>query len=93
MFARDFGVDLLPGSTATFDNFDGAQIPVSAKVAIDCVVPNLTGKTLTGAKRALKAASCSLGTVNGPRTGKVKSQKPAPGKTLAPLGKVNIWLG
>ena len=95
VFARDFGVDLLPGSRATFDNFDGAQIPVSAKVAIDCVVPNLTGKTLRGAKRALKAASCTLGTVRpiGQTTGRVSRQFPAAGKVLAPLAPVNIRLG
>jgi hypothetical protein len=95
VFARDFDVDLPPGSRATFDNFDGTQIPVSAKVAIDCVVPNLTGKTLRGAKRSLKAASCTLGTVRpiGQTTGRVSRQYPAAGNVLAPLAPVNIRLG
>jgi beta-lactam-binding protein with PASTA domain len=86
--------DVLPGSGPTlFAGGSGSKLPVSAKVVLDCVVPNLKGKTLKAAKTALKAANCTLGSVQGPRTGKVKSQKPAAGKTLKPGAKVNIKLG
>ena len=52
-----------------------------------CVVPKLAGKRLAGAKKALKAASCKLGTVTRPRRLKgvrrralvVKSSSPRPG--------------
>ncbi len=37
------------------------KLPVSVKVALDCVVPDLKGKTLKAAKKALHAASCKLG--------------------------------
>jgi PASTA domain len=87
------GGDVAPGTTTSFGPGVGYKFPVSVKVALDCVVPNLKGKTLKAAKQALKANSCTLGTVTGPRTGTVKSQKPAPGKTLKPGAKVNVRLG
>ncbi len=60
-----------------------------------CVVPNLKGKTLKAAKKALKAHSCRLGKVTpkGQTKGTVKSQRPAAGKTLKPGAKVNIRPG
>ncbi len=53
---------------------------VSAK---NCVVPNLKGKTLKAAKKALAAANCTLGKVRpkGQTKGKVKSQNPTAGKS------------
>jgi hypothetical protein len=69
------------------------RLNLSVRFAPNCVVPNLKGKTLKAAKKALKKASCTLGTVNGLRTGTVKSQKPGPGKTLKPGAKVNVRLG
>lgn len=71
------------------------MVKLSVRVSEDCVVPNPKGKRLPAAKRALKQASCTLGTVRprGQSTGKVKRQKPAAGKTLAPGAKVNVWLG
>jgi hypothetical protein len=87
--------DIPPGTTTGTFGLTNFRFPVSAKVALDCVVPNLKGKTLKAAKRALSANSCTVGKVTpkGQTTGKVKSQKPSAGKTLAPGAKVNIRLG
>jgi hypothetical protein len=87
--------DVPLGTTALFKRDSHFKFPVSVKVALDCVVPNLKGKTLKAAKRALKKASCTLGKVTpkGQTTGTVKSQKPAAGKTLAPGASVNVRLG
>jgi hypothetical protein len=59
-----------------------------------CVVPNLKGKKLTPAKRALRRAECKLGTVKGPtgRSARVSKQTPKPGAILAPESKVNLKL-
>jgi beta-lactam-binding protein with PASTA domain len=59
-----------------------------------CVVPNLKGKTLKKAEKALKAADCKLGKVKpkGQKTGKVKKQGPKPGTELSSGGKVNVKL-
>jgi beta-lactam-binding protein with PASTA domain len=43
-----------------------------------CVVPKLRGKTLAGAKRALKRAHCALGKVSRKASKRVK-----PGRVLA----------
>jgi hypothetical protein len=71
----------------------------SAKVRSDrfeyeaCVVPKLKGKKLEAAKKALKKAGCKLGSVKGnKKTGKVKTQNPAPGKVKNPGTKVNVKL-
>jgi beta-lactam-binding protein with PASTA domain len=86
--------DVLPGTTMSFTSESGSRYPISAKVALDCIVPQLKGKTLRAAKKALKAASCTLGTVTpkGQTTGTVTQQFPAVGKVLAPEAKVNIRL-
>jgi hypothetical protein len=60
-----------------------------------CVVPNVKGKTLKAAKRALKAHNCSLGKVKHSfaaevRNGRVISQKPKPHKRLPHGAKVNL---
>jgi hypothetical protein len=66
-----------------------------------CIVPRLVGKKLAGAKTALAAAGCKLGTVRGPKgkgKGKgrrplvVKSSNPAAGKRSA-SGNVDLTLG
>ncbi len=57
-----------------------------------CVVPNLKGKTLNGAKKALLKAHCGVGKVTGPKTGKVKRQSRKPGLILPVGRKVNITL-
>jgi hypothetical protein len=63
-----------------------------------CKVPNLKGKKLKAAKKALKKAGCKLGkakTTGGAttKTGKVKKQNPKAGKLLAPGTKINVKLG
>ncbi len=60
-----------------------------------CVVPNLKGKKLKVAKKALAKAECKLGKVKGKKTksAKVKKQSPKPAKVLAPGAKVNVKLG
>ncbi len=60
-----------------------------------CVVPKVTGKTLTAAKAAIKKAKCAVGKVTKKASAKVKkgrviSQKPAPGKKLAKGAKVSL---
>lgn len=87
--------DLPPGTNEPFMSGDLARFPVSVRVSEDCVVPKLKGKTLRAARTALKHASCALGKVRpkGQTKGRVKRQKPAAGKTLAPGAKVDVWLG
>lgn len=57
-----------------------------------CVVPKLKGKTLKAAKKRLARANCKLGKVKGStgKTARVKTQKPKPGKVLAPGSKVTV---
>jgi IPT/TIG domain/PASTA domain len=58
-----------------------------------CVVPKVNGKKLRAGKRKLRRADCKLGKVKGPRSGKVKKQRPKPG-TVLPLGStVKVTLG
>jgi DNA-binding beta-propeller fold protein YncE len=75
-------------------NYAGSTTQTSTPRAVaGCVVPKLLGRTLNGAKKALKRAYCRLGNVNGPRRGRVTDQKPRPGTVLAPGGKVRVELG
>jgi hypothetical protein len=62
-----------------------------------CKVPNLVGKKLKAAKKALKKADCKIGTVTKKEgatahTGKVKKQSPKAGRVLAPGSKVKVTL-
>src|SRR5205085_6759709 len=71
-------------------------VAVSATFALrPCVVPNVKGKTLKAAKRAIKRAFCSVGTVRRVSSARVKkghviSQKPKPRKRLKHGGKINL---
>jgi hypothetical protein len=61
----------------------------------ECTVPNVKGRTLAAAQRALAAKSCRTGTVKraysaNVKTGRVISQKPAAGKTLRLESKVDL---
>lgn len=62
-----------------------------------CVVPNLKGKKLKGARKALTRSGCKLGPVRrAPKAGKnakVIKQDIATGKTRAPGAKVGVKLG
>jgi PASTA domain len=62
-----------------------------------CSVPNLKGKSLKAAKKKIKAAGCKAGKVTKAKgatakTGKIKTQSPKPGKSLAAGTKVNVRL-
>jgi hypothetical protein len=61
----------------------------------NCVVPNVKGKTLYAAKRALKAHSCSAGKIRQAfsskvQAGRVISQSPKAGTHLKHNGRVNL---
>jgi hypothetical protein len=63
--------------------------------AQQCSVPKVKGKTLGAAKSALRNAHCSLGKVTKAYSAKVKkgrviSQRPAPGTTMANGSKVKL---
>jgi PASTA domain len=60
-----------------------------------CLVPPLKGKTLSAAKRSIKAYACSVGKVEHARSRTVKkghviSQKPTPGTQLDHEAKINL---
>jgi hypothetical protein len=68
---------------------------VTAAFRKACVVPSVTGKLLSSAEAALKAASCATGTVSKAYSstlpvGYVISETPAAGKKLAVGGKVAL---
>lgn len=105
-------VEVAEGVTAAFSatatdaagNVSGCSASISyahtRKPAPTCVVPNVVGKKLKAAKRAIRAAGCKVGKVHKPkrRKGKgrrvlvVKSSNPAAGASPA-NGKVNLRLG
>jgi hypothetical protein len=63
-----------------------------------CVVPKLVGLTLKKARAKLKRAHCTVGKITRKRSarsksGKVLSQKPKPGRKLAPAAKVSLVVG
>ena len=62
------------------------------------MVPNVVGKTLAQATRALTARHCKLGTVSRVtsrlrKKGHVVRESPAAGRHLRNSAKVNLWLG
>jgi hypothetical protein len=75
------------------------QAPATpAPVVARCVVPNVVGKHLRGAKKKIRAAGCKVGKVvklEGvtAKTGTVVKQDPKPGKVRAVGSKVNFKLG
>jgi uncharacterized repeat protein (TIGR01451 family) len=63
-----------------------------------CVVPKLRGLTLKKARARIKRAHCTVGKITRKRSmkskrGKVLTQKPKPGKRLAPAARVNLTVG
>ena len=62
--------------------------------ALRCVVPKVVGKTLSAAKKTLKAAHCGVGKIkrvySKVRNGRVAAQNPKPGKHLASGAKVAL---
>jgi beta-lactam-binding protein with PASTA domain len=72
-----------------------ANRAVTATFNVLCVVPQVKGKTLSAAKRAITKAYCALGKVTrtfskSVKKGRVISQRPKPGKTLAAGSKVEL---
>jgi hypothetical protein len=73
-----------------------ANLALKANFAVRrCVVPNVLGKTLKAARRALTRGYCSVGkitTAASPRVkkGRVVSQKPKRGKRLKARAKVQL---
>ncbi len=72
---------------------------INAKAAVGslvkCKVPKVTGKKLAAAKTAIKKAKCAVGRISKAfsrrvKKGRVISQKPAAGKTVAFGTKVNL---
>jgi hypothetical protein len=64
----------------------------------NCVVPKVTGKKLSAAKKALKAHFCKAGKIthassSKAKSGHVVSQKPKPGTHLKHNGKVSLRVG
>jgi hypothetical protein len=72
------------------------HLAVTAKFTLEnCVVPNVKGKTLTAARQALKAHSCSTGRIKHAfsstvQAGRVISESPRPGTHLRHNGKVGL---
>ena len=63
-----------------------------------CIVPQLGGKKLKGAKKRIRKGGCRVGRVSTrgdatAKTGKVVHQGPKAGRKLAPGTKVNVTLG
>jgi hypothetical protein len=62
-----------------------------------CVVPRLTGKTLTAAKKSLNSAKCALGKVTRPRKKTratlIVTKQTKAGTKLSATGKVSLTLG
>lgn len=73
-----------------------ANVTVKARFGVRrCVVPNVVGKTLKAARRALTRADCSTGKVTMVQSSKVKSgrvvaQKPKRGKHLRARSKIRL---
>ena len=66
-----------------------------SKASPACVVPKVTGKSLSAAKRAIKTHACTVGRIKHATSRKVKkghviSQQPKPGKRLKHGAKVNL---
>jgi beta-lactam-binding protein with PASTA domain len=63
-----------------------------------CIVPKLTGRSLKGSKRALRAAGCKVGEAikskgATAKTGKVVGQKVKPGTVLPAGSVIKVTLG
>jgi beta-lactam-binding protein with PASTA domain len=72
-----------------------ATFAPAAQTTPRCIVPNVKGKRLKPAKKAIKLAHCSVGKVTKAfsatvKRGHVIAQKPRAGKKLAPGAKVRL---
>ena len=62
------------------------------------MVPNVVGKTLGAAERAIRGHHCTVGSITRlasttRKKGHVLRERPAPGKHLGHDAKVNLWVG
>jgi eukaryotic-like serine/threonine-protein kinase len=62
-----------------------------------CTAPNVKGKTLPAARKAIARANCGVGKIRrayskNVKKGRVISEKPRPGTTLPTGGKVDLVL-
>lgn len=73
-----------PPSTSTSPPTSTPPVTPPMPTAVRCKVPDLDGKSLRGAKKALRRAHCRPGSVNGPKRGarKVVGQGKKAGKTF-----------
>jgi hypothetical protein len=80
--------DVHPAVKASF------TVSTKAPPVPHCKVPKLVGKGLTRAKHVIRAANCSVGRVRRARStrklGRVVSQRPRAGRTLAVGARVNL---
>ena len=86
-------VAVLAGSLGVVALF-ATTAPLFAGTAT-CKVPNVSGKTLPGAKHVVVRAHCRVGKIRRAysttvRKGRVSSQRPKPGTVLPNRGKVNL---
>lgn len=75
-----------------------AQSLSTTVVATKCIVPNLVGRHLRGAKKSIRARHCKVGLVHKEakvtaKTGTVVKQNPKPGTTRMAGSVVNLKLG
>ena len=110
-FAQETSVTLTAKASrgSTFAGWSGActgkttcSVTIKAATSVTakftgkpCVVPNVKGKAVSAAKRALEAHACSAGKIGHAFSRKVKkgrviSQKPKPGSHLGHNGKVRL---
>jgi hypothetical protein len=67
--------------------------PDPAPAVVACNVPKLKGKSKAAAKKALRAANCSVGPIAGKRRGVVKTQLPKAGQVRPAGSRVALVLG
>jgi len=85
------------GSAGSAQSFTYVAPAPPAVAPAHCVVPKLKRKNFKAAKKRIKAADCTLGTVTkkgivGP-SAKILKQKPKAGTTRAPGARINVVLG
>ncbi len=84
----------VPGTLAYPRGVFGGAASITNTPAV-CNVPNVRGKTLPGANRAIGRAHCRVGKIRRPysrsvKRGRVISEKPKPGTVLPKGGKVKL---
>jgi hypothetical protein len=90
----DLNGDRKPDLVAANFQLDSVSV-LLANSASTCVVPNVRGKTLPTAKRAIARGHCRVGTVRRAyskrvKKGRVISENPEPRMALPKGGKVNL---